>query len=249
MSHDASGKRSSGASCYKYIVAKRACRFVVKVRTSCGRSAPLSELFFCDNPHCLKPIHPFAARRSIENYFCPQCLSTYPSNIVRKFTRCPKCIMCPACFTTCEKILLMRSNTYLLQCTFCYWLSGPVDIKAKTANGLVAQVKESNNREITKLREKMFDLVKHFRKNTEQEPSWNINKTNYLFRGANWWEKKKRRRVQKQTAVQAQGDNFPGMGAVLNTNFVDPCNDLDKRLEEKRKQVHDLPKEAVDNSW
>jgi hypothetical protein len=246
MSTDSRSRTTASFS--KFISYKRKCPFVIKVRTPCGRSAPLSQIFFCDDRHCMQIVHPAAAKRRIENYFCPHCLSTYPSNIVRKFTRCPKCICCPACFTMCEKILLMKKNTYLLQCTFCYWLSEQVGIKSRNSTELIAKVKERNLKGIVKLKEELTELKKHYQKNTAEIQPY-INRKSYLMGvGGNWYGKKITMQVQRKIP----DEDFPDQSTATIKLGIDreaACEKRDKLFESQTGARHKLPQETFENSW
>jgi len=250
------GKSGEGTSFLKFITEKYECPFVIKVRTPCGRSAPLHELLFCDYEKCLSMVHPIAALRDIENYFCSHCLRTWAPNIIRKYTHCPKCICCPACFSTCEKVLMMRSETYLLQCTFCWWLSQSVGIKAKTAQELIQMITMSDKQEIGRLQEEVSELVKKYSTNIKDKVIY-IGNEKYHHNKKRWYQgngstqntisfKDTYHLLKRKPNYTAQGKSLP----LENLQKVrDACEKRDRKVEKKRAKQHDLSSEEFANAW
>merc|ERR1719461_2163657 len=62
---------------------------------------------------------------------------------------------------------MMASNTFLIQCTFCFWLSEAVGLKANTAQDLVNNLKDDETNAIQALRTEVKGLVKNYRKEPE----------------------------------------------------------------------------------
>lgn len=269
-----SGRSGSGTTFLKFISDKNQCPFTIKVRTPCGRSAPLHELLFCDHEKCLSVVHPIAALRNIENYFCLHCVRTWAPNFIRRNTRCPKCISCPACFATCEKILMMPARSYLLQCTFCWWLSKSVGIKAQTATDLIQMIAQSDKDEVSKLQLELNELVKLYGKNIQEKLPF-LGSTQYSTksrwyksnmldgssqkvlqdmkdsgilkrnRNANWW-KKKMPGMQTQMQDSSADQHIPGTDPLKRQIA---CSKPDRKLEKKRKKWHELPKKEFENAW
>jgi len=250
------GKSGEGTTFQKFITEKFECPFAIKVRTPCGRSAPLHELLFCDYEKCLSMVHPIAALRDIENYFCSHCLRTWAPNIIRKYTHCPKCICCPACFSTCEKVLMMRSETYLLQCTFCWWLSQSVGIKAKTAQELIQMITMSDKDEVGRLQTEVSELVKFYGKNIKDKVIY-IGKEKY-HPNKRWYPNNilegsgQNAMILKDRSLLKRKPNYTAQKSLPGEDpqqVRDACAKRDRKTEKKRVKQHDLPKKEFANAW
>lgn len=138
----------------------------IRIRCDCGRSRGCADIFFSEEPQ--KFCCDMCAEREVETYFCGQCLSSYPSNIVKKFARCPKCVQCPACFSILDKILFTNSNEYLFQCPNCFWSSDAVDLKGRSANGLVEELVKREAERLKAADTKVFNLIKQYKLDDEE---------------------------------------------------------------------------------
>jgi len=129
---------------------------------------------------------------------------------------------------------MMSTEKFMLQCTFCYWLSDSVGIHGKSPADLVTKIKEEEHNTNKNLKEEVFNLAKVYRKNVETS----MNRRDVLS--------KYRRRMldkskivspadpatQKKNAIRKDSDF--GI-APLRTQTEDACHELDVRLAEKYK--------------
>ena len=95
------------------------------------------------------------AEKSTVSYYCPHCLAPYPASYVTLHTRCSRCVSCPVCTSSLEKIVYAGSHfsatkekedVYLYQCPFCFWSSNIVGLKASESQGLLENLKEKLDR-------------------------------------------------------------------------------------------------------
>jgi ribosomal protein L37AE/L43A len=85
----------------------------------------VSALYWSTSSRILVSRHPFSCIEEIISQYCPQCLSRYMDDEIRKFeSRCPSCYECPSCSG------ILRNNstegTPMYLCSGCGWeyLSG-----------------------------------------------------------------------------------------------------------------------------
>lgn len=82
----------------------------------------VSALYWSTSSRILVSRHPFSCIEEIISQYCPQCLSRYMDDEIRKFeSRCPSCYECPSCSG------ILRNNsaegTPMYLCTGCGWQS------------------------------------------------------------------------------------------------------------------------------
>jgi len=150
----------------------------------------------------------------------------------------------------------MRSETYLLQCTFCWWLSKSVGIKAKTAQELIQMITLSDKQEVGRLQEEVSELVKKYGANIKDKVIY-IGKEPYPNNKSRWYQgngattnaialRDKYNLLKRKPNYSATGRTFPVEEPL---KVRDACEKRDRKVEKKRAKQHDLPSEEFANEW